>query len=115
MAALVNRTKSLTVAASVEEAKSYFARLRGLLGRRNLAAGTTLWLEPCDSIHTFFMKFSIDAVFVDRDLVVCKVVRNIPPWRLLTPVAHARSVFEFGAGQASPDRVGEGDQLHVGS
>lgn len=114
MASLINRTKSVTVAKSVEEAKSFLGRLRGLLGRRSLEPSVTIWLEPCDSIHTFFMAFAIDAIFVNRELIVCKVVRNIPPWRLISPVPQARSVFELSAGQATPDIVSEGDQLHVG-
>lgn len=114
VAHLKNHTNSQVLAQEVEEAKGFFSRLRGLLGRNAMTPSTALWLEPCDSIHTFFMRFSIDAIFVDRNLVVRKVVRNIKPWRLVTPVSMAHSVFELSAG-ATAEKVREGDQLHVGS
>lgn len=111
---LHNKTQSLVLAENVENAKSFFPRLKGLLGRNALALQSTLWLEPCDSIHTFFMRFAIDAIFVDDQLVVRRVVRNLKPWRLVPPVAGAQSVFELAAGVASQARVKEGDQLYVG-
>ncbi len=111
---LINRSKNLVLVESVEDAKSLWSRMRGLLGRTELPAGKALWISPCNSIHTFFMKFTIDAVFVDDQLVVKKVARQVRPWRLIPPVWTARSVFELAAGQATQDRVTEGDQLHVG-
>lgn len=111
---LINRSRNVIVADSVESARDIWARMRGLLGRDSLDSDRALWISPCNSIHTFFMRFSIDAVFVDDDLVVRKVVRGLSPWRLVPPVWRARSVFELAAGQASADRVREGDQLHVG-
>ncbi|MGE0761960.1 MAG: DUF192 domain-containing protein [Bdellovibrionales bacterium] len=113
-ARLFNQSKNLTVVPAIEDAKSVFTRLKGLLGRDSLATDSTLWIEPCNSIHTCFMRFPIDAVFVDRNLVVRKVVRGLKPWRLVPPVFGAVSVFEFAAGVATPDKVAEGDQLHVG-
>ena len=113
-ASLINRSKNLVLVDAVEDAKSLWSRMRGLLGRANLPADQALWISPCNSIHTFFMKFTIDAVFVDDQFVVRKVVRGVRPWRLVPPVWQARSVFELAEGQASMDRVTEGDQLHVG-
>lgn len=114
MKPLMNTTLNLQIAAQVEDAKNIFSRMKGLLGREGLASTSTLWIEPCNSIHTCFMKFSIDAIFVDRDLKVCKVVRDMRPWRLVLPVIGAHSVFELASGQAGQDKVREGDQLHVG-
>lgn len=114
MTNLINQTRELVVARQVEKAWSLGARLQGLLGRSSLEAEAALWIHPCNSIHTFFMKFAIDVIFVDGDLVVRKVVRHIPPWRLVLPVWKACSVFEMAAGQATPERVNEGDRLHVG-
>ena len=65
-----------------EVAGSFWARARGLIGRRSLAPGTGLLIPRCNAIHTFFMRFPIDAAFLDRDNRVVKVVRNIRPWRL---------------------------------
>ena len=64
-----------------EVAKSFFQRARGLIGRKSLAPGTGLLILRCNAIHTFFMRFPIDATFLDKNDQVVKVVRNIPPWR----------------------------------
>jgi uncharacterized protein len=114
MTSLINRSKNVVIARNVEQARTIFSRMQGLLGRAELSSDVTLWIGSCNSIHTFFMKFTIDAVFVDKNLVVRKVVRRIQPWRLVAPVWGASSVFEFAAGVATPAVVTEGDQLHVG-
>ena len=79
------------------------SRARGLLGRSQLDAGTGLLLKPSFSIHTLFMRFPIDAVFLDRDHAVVDVVRELRPWRAATRM-RARSVLELPAGEA--ERVG---------
>lgn len=66
-----------------EVARSFAERARGLIGRRSLAPGCGLLIERCNAIHTFFMRFPIDATFLDRQNRVVKTVRNIRPWRLL--------------------------------
>ena len=66
-----------------EVARSFFERARGLIGRSSLAPGTGMLILRCNAIHTCFMRFAIDAIFLDRDGNVVKTVRNIPPWRLL--------------------------------
>ena len=62
-------------------AKTLFERMRGLIGVRHLPPGEGLLILKCNSIHTFFMAFPIDATFLDRNDNVVKVVRNIRPWR----------------------------------
>ena len=63
-------------------AGSFWARARGLIGRKRLEPGTGMLIPRCNAIHTFFMRFTIDAAFLDREDRVVKVVRNIRPWRL---------------------------------
>jgi uncharacterized protein len=87
-------------------------RMKGLLGRSELAAGEGMLLRPATSIHTLFMRFPIDAVFLDRNLVVRKVVVNVKPWRLVF-ARHARSVLELAAGEAARREVVAGQQLIV--
>src|SRR5436190_14388912 len=79
---LVNARTGATVAGSVEVAVTRSARRRGLLGRDALDLSTALILAPCAAIHTVFMRFPIDVVFVDRDGDVRKIVRNLQPWRI---------------------------------
>ncbi len=67
---------------TAEVARSFWARLKGLIGRQSLPPGRGLLILKCNAIHTFFMRFPIDATFYDREDRVVKTVRNIRPWRL---------------------------------
>ncbi len=62
-------------------ARTMFARMKGLIGTKSLPPGEGLLILHCNSIHTFFMSFAIDATFLDRDNRVVKTVRGIRPWR----------------------------------
>ena len=66
----------------IKVARSFFDRLRGLIGVKSLATDEGLLIERCNCIHTLFMRFPIDATFLDRNGNVVKIVRNIRPWRL---------------------------------
>jgi uncharacterized protein len=81
-------------------AETMFSRLRGLLGRRGLAAGEGMLLRPASSIHTAFMRFTIDAVFLDKANQVVKVAAEVRPWRAAA-CRGARAVLELPAGEAA--------------
>lgn len=85
-------------------------RRKGLLGRNGLEPGEGLWIVPCESVHTFGMRFPIDLVYVDRKLRVRKVRSNVPPWRLSACVS-AHSVIELASGAAFASKTQTGDQL----
>jgi len=91
-------------------ADTFARRLRGLLGRRDLPAGEGIVLRPEWSVHTFFMRFPIDVVFVDVDQVVRKVVPNLKPWRTATSRG-ARDVVELAAGECERYGVEVGQRL----
>jgi uncharacterized protein len=80
-------------------AETPLARLRGLLGRSGLSSGEGMLLRPASSIHTAFMRFAIDAVFVDGADRVVKVVSDLRPWRAAA-CRGARAVLELPAGEA---------------
>src|SRR5579859_1249332 len=86
------------------------ARMRGLLGRRTLPRGEGLLLRPAGSIHTLFMRFAIDAVFLDGEQRVVKVVAALRPWRAAS-ARGARVVVELAAGEAERRGVQAGDRL----
>lgn len=83
-----------------------WTRLRGLLGRKGLQAGEGLLLRPVGAIHTMFMRFAIDVVFLDRDYTVLKVVENLRPWRF-AGARGAKAVLELRRGGARRLRNGE--------
>jgi uncharacterized protein len=87
-----------------------FTRLRGLLGRTSLPAGEGLLIRPAPSIHTAFMRFPIDAVFLDADLCVVGVEAALRPWRVAGRRG-ARAVLELAAGGAARAAVREGERL----
>ena len=80
-------------------ADSVPTRLRGLLGRKGLGADEGLLLTPANSVHTAFMRFPIDVVFLDRELEVLEVRESVPPWRMAARRG-AKAVLEMGAGEA---------------
>jgi len=79
---LFNLQPSTFNLADIEVATTFFERARGLIGRTGLAKDEGLLIPRCNCIHTCFMRFAIDATFLDRRGNVVKVVRNIRPWRL---------------------------------
>lgn len=105
---------SRTLITQVEVADSFASRLVGLMGRTNMQADSAMWIHQCNSIHTCFMKFPIDCVFVDKKLQIKRIVKQVAPWRLVWPIWGAHSVFEMPAGKASELNLKEGDVLHVG-
>ena len=116
---LLNKSKNVEVAHTLHEARSFWQRTKGLLGEKTMPNGSALLIQgsrfiPCNSIHTLFMRFAIDAVFVDRHLVVKAVYQDLVPWRLTWPAVGASSVFELPAGTLKKASVEIGDQLHVG-
>src|SRR5690349_20872528 len=82
----------------LEIARSLWKQTIGLLGRSQLPADSGLWIEPCNSIHTWGMKFAIDVLFLDASGTVLRTVPNVRPWRVCWPVRRARAVLEIPAG-----------------
>ena len=91
-------------------ADTFWRRSRGLLGRKSLGAGEGLVLRPEWSVHTFFMRFAIDVVFVDKDQVVVKIVPSLKPWRTAI-CKEAHEVVELAAGECERLGLRAGDRL----
>jgi uncharacterized membrane protein (UPF0127 family) len=102
---LVNERTGVTIARDVEVAATRASRRTGLLGRASLDPASALVLERCFAIHTAFMRFAIDAVFLDRRGVVRRVV-SLPPWRIAATFG-AAAVVELAAGAARDVQVGD--------
>jgi uncharacterized membrane protein (UPF0127 family) len=109
VARIVNETKGTVVAEEVGLARSFWKRFKGLMLRGALPQGEGLLIEPSGSVHTAFMRFPIDVVFLSRDHQVVKVVPEIRPWRLAFSSAHG--ALELPAGSAARAGVEAGDRL----
>ena len=86
--------------------------MRGLLGRKELPRGEGMLLRPAASVHTAFMRFSIDVVFLDAELRVVHVAHSVPPWRVVRG-RRAKMVVELAAGECSRRNVEVGDELSL--
>lgn len=106
-----NKTRSISIADRAVIAKSFFARARGLLGTDSLEPGQGLFLVPCNSIHMFGMRYAIDAIFVDKNLVVVEILHSIQPGKTSKLYSKAHSCLEIPAGRASETGTAIGDQL----
>jgi len=97
-----------------EIADGPFMRMRGLLGRKSLSRGQGLLIRPTWSIHTWFMLFAIDVVFLDRELRVLKIKQQLRPWRAAARW-RAHSALELPAGECARLGLAVGDCLAWGS
>lgn len=106
-----NETRASVVAEAAELADGFVSRLRGLLGRQGLPPGHGLWIDPCNSVHTFFMRFAIDVAFLDSELRVVRVVPDLRPGRLTRVHWTASTCLELAAGAFAQSGTLAGDQL----
>ncbi len=108
---VTNTTRGKLLADRAEEARSFSTRFLGLMGKKELPFGAGLHIVPCNSIHTFFMRIPIDALFLDKSLKVVKVLPAMVPWRLSSLYFQAHSVLELPSGTSLASGTLEGDQL----
>ncbi len=110
---LLNQTRRLEISPRLRTARSPLTRLKGLLGQNSLPESEGLWILPCNHIHTWFMKFPIDVVFVDKNMKVVSLTESVPPFRFIWGGLRAKSVFELPGGHLKSRPIQLGDQLHV--
>lgn len=110
---LVNITNGSVLANSIELANTFKKRLKGLIGRHGLNCGEAVILYPCNSIHTFFMKFPIDVLFVDKEAVVLKTMENIKPFSLSPRITNSYMVVELPAGRLAATGTTAGNHLEI--
>lgn len=105
-----NLNRKTQLASRMEVAGSGPARSKGLLGRKSLEPGEALWIVPCEAVHTFWMQFAIDLVYIDKQKRVRKVKSSVPPWRL-SACFLAHSIIELPAGVVVQTETQPGDVL----
>jgi uncharacterized protein len=110
---IYHRATGQCLAEEVTLANTFFKRLRGLMFRRSLAESEALWLRPCNGVHTFWMLFAIDVIFLDRQLRIVKLVENMRPFRVASPKLVASSVVEMPAHTIARASLKVGDQLEI--
>lgn len=108
-----NLTRGTVLATELEPAHTGATRRKGLLGREGLRPGEGLWIAPCESVHTFFMRFPIDLVYLDRQSRIRKVRDSVGPWRMSACLS-AHSVIELPAGTIRETHTEQGDTIEIG-
>jgi uncharacterized membrane protein (UPF0127 family) len=109
-----NVTKNQLIADKLEFAENVMSRMIGLLGRDSLPAGSGLLIKPCKGIHTFGMKYEIDALFLGKDNRIVATIKRIPPNRLTRIYFSAVSVLELPAGTIELTSTKVGDGVEIG-
>jgi hypothetical protein len=109
----VNIRTSKELATEVKVADTLFTRMKGLLGRKELPFGEALWIKPCFSVHTFFMKFAIDVIFLNKTNQVIAAVRNLKPNRMTRLYPRSFSVLELPPGTIVASASEVGDEIKI--
>jgi uncharacterized membrane protein (UPF0127 family) len=109
---VTNVTRGTVLATRLEAAHTGPTRRKGLLGRDGLKRGEGLWIAPCESVHTFFMRFPIDLVYLDRERRIKKARSAVGPWRLSACLS-AHSILELPAGTIRETQTERGDTLEI--
>lgn len=109
----VNRTRGTVLGSRVRAATTFFGRLKGLLGTRELPREEGLWIVPCGSVHSFGMRYPIDVCFLDRDGVVVGLFPALSPNRVVRPIARAAGALELPAGAIAETGTRRGDRVEL--
>jgi uncharacterized membrane protein (UPF0127 family) len=107
---IICKAKNIYLGKRIKTADSFWDRLIGLMFSSDMFGFDGLLIKPCNSIHTFFMEYNLDVAFLDKDLKIVKIIRNLKPWRITGLYLKANQVLELKAG-ALDSKIVEGDQV----
>ena len=110
-----NQTRQVHLATSLALADTHWSRMRGLLGTSpsDFRNGRGLWIVPCRGVHTWAMRFPIDAVYLDRAGVVIHIERDLQPWRFAPVRMQAASVLELPGNTVAETCTAVGDRIEI--
>lgn len=106
---IINKQKNTVLAENVIMADTILKRMKGLLGSREIKKGYALILNPCNSIHTFFMRFSIDVIFLNKNHQAIKIIHSIKPFRLSNIYLSSKLAIELPSGTIEAAQTQKGD------
>jgi len=110
---IINITQNSILSSETKRADGFFARAKGLLGKKFFKKGQGLLIFRCQAIHMFFMQFAIDAIFVDKDNTVVGLCKNIKPFCLSPVFLKASFVVELPAGMIDLTQTQVGDKIKI--
>ena len=109
---IVDKKTGKVLGKEIKVAKTLWTRTKGLMFIKEMNGMDGLLIENCNSIHNCFVRFPIDAIFLNRDMKIVKILRNFKPWRFSWIYFGATRVLELPAG-AVPEDITKGDVLEV--
>jgi len=109
----INVTQNKTLAHSLLVADTFCSSLLGLMGRRCLPVGEGLWINPCQSVHSMWMRFPIDVIFLSDEKAIIHIVEHMKPFRITKYVSDARSVIELPANTITATQTQVGDRIEI--
>jgi uncharacterized membrane protein (UPF0127 family) len=109
----INKTRNQVLSDNARLAHSYWQRMIGLMGKKTLAQGEALIIDPCSSVHTHWMRFAIDVIYVNKEHVVVGIDHSLVPWRIGKFYKRVQYVVELPAGTASATGTQVGDELNI--
>ena len=110
-----NRTRTTYLATELLVARTHWSRFRGLMATDSarFRPGQGLWIAPCHGVHTFAMRFPIDVLYLDREMIVIHMEDGLKPWRVAAIRARATSVLELPSGTIHQTQTALGDQVDI--
>jgi uncharacterized membrane protein (UPF0127 family) len=110
-----NRTRTTYLATDLVIARTHWSRFRGLMATDSsrFSRGQGLWINPSRGIHTFAMRFPIDALYLDRDRIIIHIEEDLKPWRMAAIRVSASSVLELPTGTIRETQTVLGDQVDI--
>lgn len=108
---IYNSTQNSIISENTKMADNFFSRSIGLLSRKTLPESESLVIKPCCSIHTFFMRFDIDVLFIGANGKIIELYENVKPWNVLPIHLNSKYVVELPTGCISDKNIQKGDEI----
>lgn len=109
---IYNSTQNNLIVDDVKMAKTFFTRSVGLLSKASISDDEGLIIKPCCSVHTFFMKFNIDVLFINKQNKIIALYKNVPKNKILPIHLNSNYVIELSAGSINSKNIQKGDMVN---
>ncbi|WP_461205473.1 DUF192 domain-containing protein [Clostridium sp. DL1XJH146] len=113
MLSLKNKTNGTIVVSNVVEANTFFKRLKGLMFTKELSPQTAMYIHPCNGVHTYFMNYAIDVLYLDINNQIISIDKNMKPYKLGKPHQNAVAVIELSNGMIEKSQLRIGQVLEL--